>query len=239
MNQEKPIQNVQLKFACEQDWHKMTPCGDGRFCGVCQKNVFDFSNKSQADLDKVLHQNNGNICGRFQQNQVKKPLLARNRVKKATLIAASIAAAGCLPFELQYAAQSDENMYVMSGIESPFMGKFAPTIDSTPYFLGVIVEQQAEFIGGQQAMFAFLKENMRTPKFENRDGVKSITVFIGFTVNTDGSITNIAVKGGAYSAFNAEAMRLVQLMSGKWKAAKLNGKLKQTDFTIPIKFLVM
>jgi TonB family protein len=240
MNQEKPIKNVQLKFACAQDWHKMTPCGGGRFCGVCQKIVYDFTNKSQADLDKAIQQHNGNICGRFQQKQANQPSNGQKKAKKAALLAASLAAAACQPFELQYPIQPEKETH-QSVDNTHFMGKFAPPpppeIDSTPYFLGVIAEQTAEFIGGQKALFDFLKENIRYPKVENRDSITTTTtVYVGFTVDMDGSLTNIAVKRGKYPAFNAEAIRVVQLMNGKWKARKLNGKFVKTDFTMPIQF---
>jgi TonB family protein len=234
MNQVKPIQNVQLKFACEQDWHKMTPCGGGRFCGVCQKVVFDFTNKSQADLDKAIQQHNGNICGRFQQSQANQPSNGQNKAKKAALLAASLAAVGCQPFELQYPKpfQSENVIEYMGEISPP-----SPTeIDSTEYILGVIAEQHAEFIGGEKAMFTFLKNNIQYPKIENRDSVASSTVYVGFTVNIDGTLTNIAVKRGKYPVLNAEAIRVVQLMSGQWKAGKLNGQFVKTDFRLPIKF---
>jgi TonB family protein len=234
MNQEKPIQNVQLKFACDQDWHKMTPCGGGRFCGVCQKIVYDFTNKSQTDLDKAIQQHNGNICGRFQQNQANQPANGQNKAKKAALLAASLAAVGCQPFELQY----PKPIQTESVIE--YMGEIAPppppSIHSTEYLVGVIAEQLPEFIGGQKAMFAFLKDNIQYPKIENRDSATSTTVYIGFTVNADSSLSNISIKRGKYPVFNAEAIRVVELMNNKWKAGKLNGQFIKTNFTLPIKF---
>jgi TonB family protein len=233
MNQEKPIQNVQLKFACDQDWHKMSPCGGGRFCGVCQKIVYDFTNKSQTDLDKAIQQHNGNICGRFQQNQANQPANGQNKAKKAALLAASLAAVGCQPFELQYPKPiQPENV-----IE--YMGKIAPppppSIHSTEYLVGVIAAQQPEFIGGQKAMFDFLKDNIQYPKSEQQN-CGQWTIYVGFTVNVDGKLTDIHIKRGANLTFNTEALRVVELMNNKWKAGKLNGQFIKTSLTLPIKF---
>ena len=48
MKQKQDIENTHLSFVCPQNWDDMTICGNGRFCGVCQKTVYDFTDKSQV-----------------------------------------------------------------------------------------------------------------------------------------------------------------------------------------------
>jgi hypothetical protein len=55
------------------------------------------------------------------------------------------------------------------------------------------VEEQPEFEGGQHAMFKFLAQNMKYPKEARIRGIEGI-VYVGFIVETDGSISNIEIK---------------------------------------------
>jgi hypothetical protein len=67
---EDKINNVRLSFACDQDWNKMTPDADGRFCNGCQKKVYDLTNKKVAYFVKIMEENNGNVCGHFNADQM-------------------------------------------------------------------------------------------------------------------------------------------------------------------------
>jgi BlaR1 peptidase M56/Gram-negative bacterial TonB protein C-terminal len=55
------------------------------------------------------------------------------------------------------------------------------------------VEEQPEFEGGQHAMFKFLSQNVKYPK-EARERSIEGTVYVGFIIETDGSISNIEIK---------------------------------------------
>jgi BlaR1 peptidase M56/Gram-negative bacterial TonB protein C-terminal len=56
-----------------------------------------------------------------------------------------------------------------------------------------IVEEQPEFEGGQQAMFKFLAQNVKYPKEARERKIEGV-VYVGFIVETDGSITNVEIK---------------------------------------------
>lgn len=55
---------------CHEDWSKMSKEEKGRFCGMCQKTVLDFTGKKDISLAEEYKANNGNICGRFRVNQL-------------------------------------------------------------------------------------------------------------------------------------------------------------------------
>jgi hypothetical protein len=56
---------------CTEDWDKMTPASQGRFCGSCQKTVFDFTNATDNDIIKHIEKMKGNMfCGQFEEGQL-------------------------------------------------------------------------------------------------------------------------------------------------------------------------
>ncbi|MES2560842.1 MAG: hypothetical protein V4590_13940 [Bacteroidota bacterium] len=54
-----------MTFICDQHWDSMTPTPNGRFCGMCNHEVFDFSGKSPAEINEVQSTHHGELCGRF------------------------------------------------------------------------------------------------------------------------------------------------------------------------------
>lgn len=66
----KPIE-IYIENPCNEDWNKMKPTDQGRFCSACQKEVVDFTNFNQAQFKyyfevKYKQQTNSDyLCGRF------------------------------------------------------------------------------------------------------------------------------------------------------------------------------
>lgn len=62
---------ISIPEPCSEDWNKMTPDENGKFCSVCVKNVVDFTNKSKREIEEYLIQNREiKICGRFKKSQI-------------------------------------------------------------------------------------------------------------------------------------------------------------------------
>jgi hypothetical protein len=60
---------------CHEDWNKMTPDAKGRFCGSCNKSVYDLSNKSDEEIHDILKgHESGKICGHVKNTQLNRPL---------------------------------------------------------------------------------------------------------------------------------------------------------------------
>lgn len=96
-------------------------------------------------------------------------------------------------------------------------------------------EKCAEFQGGQSELIRFIAANIKYPKdVEATD--KPVRVIVQFTVKTDGSIEDTKVLRGQGDAYDAEALRVVKLMSGKWIPAENGGKPVDSQFTIPLTF---
>ncbi len=60
---------------CHEDWDKMSPTEQGRFCNSCQKEVIDFSGLSDSTILKLIEQHTGKeVCGQFQPQQLNRTL---------------------------------------------------------------------------------------------------------------------------------------------------------------------
>ncbi|MGH1384650.1 carboxypeptidase-like regulatory domain-containing protein [Kordia sp.] len=66
---------IQIPEPCHEDWNNMSPTEKGKFCGVCTKEVIDFTAKSDEELIKHVA-NDGNLCGRFHPSQLNRKLIA-------------------------------------------------------------------------------------------------------------------------------------------------------------------
>lgn len=95
-------------------------------------------------------------------------------------------------------------------------------------------EIDASFPGGEGEMLKFLGENIFYPPAAREAGIEG-TVYVNFTVNKDGSLTNIKVKKGLGMGLDEAALEGVQKMP-KWTPARQNGNSTRLSKTIPVKF---
>ncbi|WP_269234592.1 energy transducer TonB [Flavobacterium flavigenum] len=62
---------ITIPEPCQENWDKMTPKDNGRFCMSCSKTVVDFTVMLPAEIQHYFIQNqNGSICGRFKNSQL-------------------------------------------------------------------------------------------------------------------------------------------------------------------------
>ena len=99
-----------------------------------------------------------------------------------------------------------------------------------------VVEEPAEFPGGQGALMAFLKDNLKFPQAAWDRYIEG-RCYLKFVVNADGTIADIKILRGVTDCpeCDQEAMRVIQMMP-KWKPGKHNGKAVKSYFTLPVKF---
>ncbi|SDG69950.1 protein TonB [Dyadobacter soli] len=96
------------------------------------------------------------------------------------------------------------------------------------------VEQSPQYAGGNEAMAAFLRKNLKYPRPATQAGVQG-RVFVQFTVGSDGKIENAtAVKGIGFGC-DEEAVRVVKMMKD-WMPGKQAGVPVRVRFTLPIAF---
>ncbi len=101
----------------------------------------------------------------------------------------------------------------------------------------IIVEEMPEYPGGQHALVKYylaMKKKVKD-KFE-ADGKKlKGKALMGFTVDENGSVTNIRVIEEDNDAA-AKAARVILVEMKNWKPGKQRGKAVPVDFEIPIDF---
>ena len=94
-------------------------------------------------------------------------------------------------------------------------------------------QEQAEFVGGLPALFTFIGNELKYPKFAQKKGIEG-TVYVAFVVEKDGSIVEIEVKKSVEEHLDKEALRMVKVMP-RWKPGKFEGEIVRYKFTLPVK----
>lgn len=93
------------------------------------------------------------------------------------------------------------------------------------------IETAARFPGGEEAMWAWLRERMKVPADPDGDG----RVVLVFTVEADGSTTNHAVQRSGGAACDREALRVVRMMP-KWEPSRAGGRPVACRMQLPVSF---
>jgi hypothetical protein len=89
-----------FSFKCPMNWDAMQATDNGRFCGKCQKEVFDLTNCSLDEV-RALQLKHGSICGSI-------------RVMGAAAVAISLSTAAC-----QKENQKPDSVRTVGEIQSP------------------------------------------------------------------------------------------------------------------------
>lgn len=98
----------------------------------------------------------------------------------------------------------------------------------------VVVEEQAEFPGGLDSMYAYIQKNLVYPEKAKAEGIEG-RVFVSFIIEKDGSISNILIKRAIGGGCEEAVVEMIKNMP-KWKPGKQRGKPVRFQFTLPIKF---
>jgi periplasmic protein TonB len=109
-----------------------------------------------------------------------------------------------------------------------------PVLPPDPGPTFTVVQEMPEFPGGEPEMYRFLNKNITYPASARETGISG-TVYLGFVVEPDGSISNLKILRGIGGGCEDEALRVVQMMP-KWKPGKQQGHEVRVQFTLPIKF---
>lgn len=98
-----------------------------------------------------------------------------------------------------------------------------------------LVEEKPSFMGGDANTFSrWVNERLVYPEIAKENGVQG-RVTLQFTVNTDGTVTNVKVLRGVDSSLDKEAVRVVS-MSPKWTPGKQRDRAVKVTYTFPVIF---
>ena len=113
-------------------------------------------------------------------------------------------------------------------------GAFAQSEVSVDDEVFVVVEEQAEFPGGLDSMYAYIHKNLKYPELAKEKGIEG-RVFVSFIIEKDGSISNVKILRGIGGGCEEAAVEMIKNMP-KWKPGKQRGKPVRFQFNLPIKF---
>ncbi len=99
-----------------------------------------------------------------------------------------------------------------------------------------IVEQYPQPVGGYEAFYKYLGENIQYPAKAMRMEVSG-RVFVQFIVEKDGSLTDIKVVKGIGFGCDEEAVRVIQ-SAPSWQPGKQRGRPVRVRQSIPIFFVL-
>lgn len=98
----------------------------------------------------------------------------------------------------------------------------------------VVVEQEPEFPGGMDSLYAWIVRNLSYPEQARKEKITG-KVFVTFVVEKDGSITTPKILRDIGGGCGAEAIRVVKNMP-RWNPGKQRGKPVRVQFNLPINF---
>ena len=98
----------------------------------------------------------------------------------------------------------------------------------------VVVEEMPVYPGGEGELLKFLAENTQYPEAAKADTIQG-KVIVRFIVNTEGNTEGITVLKGVHPLLDAEAVRVVKLLSG-FKPGMQGGKAVNVWYMVPINF---
>jgi protein TonB len=97
------------------------------------------------------------------------------------------------------------------------------------------VPVQAQFKGGDNDLKDFLSSHLQYPQEALKNGVEG-DVWVQFTVNLDGSISDVQLYKGLGHGCDEEAIRVVKKMPAAWTPGKVNGEKRRSKKKIKISY---
>ncbi len=126
--------------------------------------------------------------------------------------------------------QPDMGVQIMDYVES--VEEEVVEEEAIPFML---VEEKPSFMGGDANAFSkWVNERLVYPEIAKENGVQG-RVTLQFTVNADGTVSNVKVLRGVDPSLDKEAVRVVS-MSPKWTPGKQRDRAVKVTYTFPVIF---
>ncbi|HEX8349679.1 MAG TPA: TonB family protein [Hymenobacter sp.] len=216
-----PILNVHLT-PCAADWQQMTPTAQGHHCAHCDRLVHDFTNASIADLAHARAASpDGRLCGRFRSEQLAPRPQLRPKLRRFLVALVLVCGLGL----------TSREAWAQVAVSRPSSPKYTQNGPDTE--CGKLYEYPRPTYkdGGVQGMFLCINRNVHYPKGQSQSGI----VFVTFLVTKTGSMRDVKIQKGMSEPFDAEALRVVKLLSG-WIPTRPSSDPSYDRFTVPVAF---
>ena len=107
-----------------------------------------------------------------------------------------------------------------------------PVVDNTPKGIGEL-DRLPEYPGGMKKFYEYVGNNIEKPEIE--ENVTSVSVFMSFVIERDGSMSEIKVLRSTDKNLEREAIRVLKALKIKWSPGYKDGAKMRTLYTLPIK----
>jgi hypothetical protein len=191
----KKLITIRIPEPCHEDWQKMTQTEKGKFCGICTKEVIDFTSKTDEDIVTILS-NSKNTCGKFKKTQLNREVKLE---RKSGLNLAPYAASLLLPLSLlntTHASSSDSSIP-----EKPYsslnIGRFSKSNRAIINTTGKITDTSGKGLSNVIIRASESNKNVKS----DINGTYSITTMDGETLSfeSDGFL-NHNIELGSHSS---------------------------------------
>lgn len=99
------------------------------------------------------------------------------------------------------------------------------------------VDNMPEFPGGDLGLRKFIAKAIKYPEIAVERSIQG-RVFVKYTVNKDGSVSDAKIARGVDVSLDKEALRVIMSLP-KWKPGMQNGKAVRVSLMFPITFQLM
>ena len=111
-----------------------------------------------------------------------------------------------------------------------------PVIEPETERVHQFAEKMPEYKGGMDAMFEYIKSNLKYPKYEKENNIQG-NVYVRFVVEKNGTLTRPQIQKSVNGSknFDQEVLRVVKSMPA-WNPGENNGKKVPVYMTLPFQF---
>ena len=117
----------------------------------------------------------------------------------------------------------------------PMLGGVRAQSDSTKAAVEIVpLEIPPQFPGGEQALYAFIRDAVKYPREAVDNGITG-RVYVGFVIRKDGVVDSVHTVRGVHPLLDAEAERVIGALPD-WQPGMMNGKPVVVRYNMPITF---
>ena len=137
--------------------------------------------------------------------------------------------------ERQFVAEEDYRLYLRAGFDEERVREMKSYEPEDDIYEVKFVEEKPCFQGGDSNAFSkWVNSRLVYPEIAKENGVQG-KVTLQFTINTDGSVSDVKVLRGVDPSLDKEAVRVVS-SSPKWTPGKQRDKPVAVTYTFPVIF---
>jgi hypothetical protein len=235
---------------CNENWDKMTPTEQGRFCSLCSKTVVDFTRMSDDEvLNYFANHKNENVCGRIKKQpqlpeitiRIPASTMHRRYNNFQMFLLALLLSFGVLltgfTGEKTHAEFAIENTNSIAAVDSPPPAFELPDIEGTIEVTKGKMMIFPSYPGGEDARTKFIDEKLTSLDLSSYADSLPRKVLTHFYLDSTGKTNNAEIiKGGLDSAFNHQIINIIYAMP-LWDMSDIHSSRIPIKLSMPIKIL--